>query len=98
MFQPILCFSQQAETIDIGTCDQSVPKAFTDKGTTSLKYMKHSVNTFLISFICHHAYASFFSMIADEGTNGYMGQRYYSSSADMGSTNEEGRKLFSSLN
>ncbi|KAL5744830.1 hypothetical protein ACOSP7_027710 [Xanthoceras sorbifolium] len=48
--------SSQAETVDIGTCDQSVPKAYPDK---------------------------------DEGTNGYIGQRYYSSSTDMGNTNDE---------
>ena len=29
---------QTAETIDIGTCDQSVPKAYPDKGTVNLSY------------------------------------------------------------
>ncbi|KAH7557811.1 hypothetical protein JRO89_XS11G0224200 [Xanthoceras sorbifolium] len=59
--------SSQAETVDIGTCDQSVPKAYPDK---------------------------------DEGTNGYIGQRYYSSSTDMGNTNDEGNvnSPFCSLN
>lgn len=39
---PLYCFSflsglgQQAETVDIRTCDQSVPKAYPDKGTSPL--------------------------------------------------------------
>lgn len=32
----LLLLGQQAETIDIRTCDQSVPKAYPDKGTSHL--------------------------------------------------------------
>lgn len=29
-------FLKQTETVDIGTCDQAVPKAYTDKGIVKL--------------------------------------------------------------
>ncbi|TXG71201.1 hypothetical protein EZV62_006136 [Acer yangbiense] len=53
---------KQAETVDIGTCDQSVPKAYPDK---------------------------------DEGTNGYIGQRYHNGSTDMDEASRNAGRRFS---
>lgn len=40
-----LLLGQQAETIDIRTCDQAVPKAYPDKGNS------HLIDDFIIIFI-----------------------------------------------
>lgn len=40
-----LPLEQQAETIDIGTCDQAVPKAYPDKG------ISHLIDYLIINFI-----------------------------------------------
>ena len=39
----MIIFLQPAETVDIGTCDQAVPKAYPDKGTVKLSATMTSV-------------------------------------------------------
>jgi hypothetical protein len=45
LLKTLLLFEQQAETIDIRTCDQAVPKAYPDKGNS------HLIDDFTIIFM-----------------------------------------------
>lgn len=100
-----LLLLQHAETIDIGTCDQSVPKAYPDKGTP--QYIPHwwfyyqfcmypfpvmwnVIRVFVGSYYMHF----FYVLLADDDRSGNMAHHSYNGPADVGKTNDEGRWIF----
>lgn len=89
-----LLSGQQAETIDIRTCDQAVPKAYPDKGNS------HLIDDFIIVFIkmallagwvLIHSHFFCYLLLTDDDGNDYTTHHSHSGSADVGRTVEEGR-------
>ena len=80
-----LHLGQQAETIDIRTCDQAVPK-----GNSHLIDYYHFIFiyiTLLVSCLC----VFLLLLLTDDDGNGYTTHHSYGGSADVGKTIDEGR-------
>ncbi|KAF8412748.1 hypothetical protein HHK36_000717 [Tetracentron sinense] len=71
--------SSQAETVDIGTCDQSVAKGYTMRGASKFDLIK-------LLIVCN-VYDDI--TVTYEGTNGYMPPHSFRGPVEMGNTIED---------